>query len=49
MESLFELETQLIIVNELKLINPIELDVTFSLIQKEAKMMNSLIQKIKNS
>ena len=49
MGSLFELETQLIIVNELKLINPIELDATFSLIQKEAKMMNSLIQKIKNS
>ncbi|AZQ59574.1 four helix bundle protein [Maribacter sp. MJ134] len=49
MGSLFELETQLIIANELKLINPIALDVTFSLIEKEAKMINSLIQKIKNS
>ena len=47
--SLFEVETQLIIAQELKFIKPNELEIVFSLIQKEAKMINSLINKIKNS
>ena len=49
MGSLFELETQLIITKELKLIKSSDLDLTFILIEKEAEMINSLIQKIKNS
>ncbi|WP_282134796.1 four helix bundle protein [Seonamhaeicola maritimus] len=47
--SLFEVETQLIIAQELKFIEIKELETVFSLIQKEAKMINSLINKIKNS
>ncbi|MGJ8591361.1 MAG: four helix bundle protein [Aquaticitalea sp.] len=47
--SLFELETQLTITQKLKFIKSDELDIILSLIQKEAKMMNSLINKIKNS
>ncbi len=49
MGSLFEVETQLIITQELKYIKSKELEIIFSLIQKEAKMINSLINKIKNS
>ncbi|WP_203257427.1 four helix bundle protein [Hyunsoonleella ulvae] len=49
MGSLFEVETQLIIAQELKFIEEKELEISFSLIQKEAKMVNSLINKIKNS
>lgn len=49
MGSLFELETQLIITEELKFIKSSELELTFILIQKEAKMINSLIQKIKRA
>jgi four helix bundle protein len=49
MGSLFELETQLIITEELKFIKSSELELTFLLIQKEAKMINSLIQKIKRT
>ena len=47
--SLFEVETQLIIVQELGFINTEELEIIFNLIQKEAKMINSLISRIKNS
>jgi len=47
--SLFEVETQLIITQELKFIEENKLKVTFALIQKEARMINSLINKIKNS
>jgi len=46
---LFEVETHLIIAQELKFIKENELEAIFSLIQKEAKMINSLINKIKNS
>jgi four helix bundle protein len=47
--SLFEVETQLIIAQELKFIKENELEAIFSLIKKEAKMINSLINRIKNS
>lgn len=49
MGSLFEVETQLIIAKELGFIDIEELSNIFNLIKIEAKMMNSLIQKIKNS
>ena len=49
MGSLFEVETQLIIAQELSFIKKNELEAIFSLIQKEARMINSLINKIKNS
>ncbi len=49
MGSLFEVETQLIIVQELNLINPEELKEIFELIEKEGKMVNGLINTIKNS
>ncbi|GAA3560185.1 four helix bundle protein [Snuella lapsa] len=49
MGSLFEVETQLIITQELRFIRPNELEALFDLIHKEAKMINSLINKIKNS
>ncbi len=45
--SLFEVETQLIIAKELEFIEPNELQFIFNLIEKEAKMINSLINKIK--
>jgi hypothetical protein len=44
-----EVETQLIITKELNFIIENELTDIFSLIQKEARMINSLINKIKNS
>ncbi len=47
--SLFEVETQLFIAQELKFLKSEELETIFSLIKKEAKMINSLINKIKNS
>ena len=47
--SLFEVETQLIIAQELKFIEEKELETIFTLIQLEARMINSLINKIKNS
>jgi four helix bundle protein len=47
--SLFELETQLIISKELGFIEPEALVIVFENIEKEAKMINSLISKIKNS
>ena len=49
MGSLFEVETQLTIAQELEFIKPNELETVFDLIQKESKMINSLITKIKNS
>ncbi len=49
MGSLFELETQFIIVQELKLIPKDKLESVFELLNKEAKMINSLISKIKNN
>ncbi|MGE5943099.1 MAG: four helix bundle protein [Flavobacteriales bacterium] len=49
MGSLFELETQLIITQELGFIKPEVLESVFGNIEKEAKMINSLISKIKNS
>lgn len=47
--SLFEVETQLIISKELGFIPEKELENIFILLEKEAKMINSLINKIKNS
>ena len=47
--SLFELETQLIITQELELISKDKLEPIFELLNKEAKMINSLINTIKNS
>ncbi len=49
MGSLFEVETQLIIIQELGLINPEELNSIFELIAKEGKMINGLVKTIKNS
>ena len=47
--SLFEVETQLIIIQELELIESEELKIIFELIEKEGKMINGLINTIKNS
>jgi four helix bundle protein len=47
--SLFEVETQLIIIQELNLIDSKELIIIFELIEKEGKMINGLIKTIKNS
>ena len=47
--SLFEVHTQLIIIQELKFINPEDLESIFELIETEGKMINSLINTIKNS
>jgi len=47
--SLFELETQIIIIDELNLIEARELNNLFKLIEEESKMINGLISKIKNS
>lgn len=47
MGSLFEVETQLVIVEELGFISSEELKLIFELLEKEAKMINSLINKIK--
>ena len=47
MGSLFEVETQLIIAQELGFIPKTELKTIFELLNKEAKMINSLINKIK--
>ncbi|NJX14109.1 four helix bundle protein [Tamlana crocina] len=49
MGSLFEVETQLIIAQELNFLEEKELESIFAFIKKEAKMINSLINKIKNS
>ena len=45
--SLFELETQLIIIKDLDLIEGYETDPIMELIYKEEKMINGLINKIK--
>ncbi len=47
--SLFEVETQLIIIVELELVSSSEIENLMILIQKEGRMINSLINKIKNS
>lgn len=47
MGSLFELETQLIIIKELDLINKENLDNLFSMLDVEAKMINGFINKLK--
>lgn len=47
MGSLFELETQMIIIKELDLVENFNFDNLFTLIEKEAKMMNSFISKLK--
>jgi four helix bundle protein len=47
--SLFEVETQLIISEELKFLDSEDLKSIFELISIESKMINSLISKIKNS
>ncbi len=49
MGSLFEVETQLIISQELEFIQQEDLKTIFELLSKEAKMINSLINKIKYS
>ena len=47
--SLFEVETQLIIIKELNFIKTDNLALIMTLIEKEGKMINTLINKIKNS
>ncbi|SDG72520.1 four helix bundle protein [Winogradskyella thalassocola] len=49
MGSLFEVETQLIISKELEFIPEEKLTTIFELLSTEARMINSLISKIKNS
>ncbi len=49
MGSLFEVETQLILSKELGFIPENNLNNIFELLAKEAKMINSLINRIKNS
>ena len=49
MGSLFEVHTQLIIIQELKFINPEDLADIFELIETEGRMINGLINTIKKS
>ena len=49
MGSLFELETQIIIIQELDFMSSDELRELFEILDKEAKMINGIINKIKNS
>jgi four helix bundle protein len=49
MGSLFELETQLIICKSLQFLSSKELKDIFELLSTEARMINSLINKIKNN
>lgn len=49
MGSLFELQTQLIIIQELNFIKPEDLKSIFELIETEGKMINGLINTIKKS
>ncbi|WP_299337965.1 four helix bundle protein [uncultured Psychroserpens sp.] len=49
MGSLFEVETQLLIAQKLEFLNKEELKSILELLNTEAKMINSLINKIKNS
>ena len=46
--SLFEIETQLIIIKELNLIANLDITLIMSLITKEAKQINSLITRLKS-
>ncbi|WP_139959269.1 four helix bundle protein [Flavicella sediminum] len=47
--SLFELETQIVIIEELKLIDKVEVMKILEMLDKEGRMINGLITKIKNS
>lgn len=47
MGSLFEVETQLVIVEEIGLVTSNKLKPIFELLEKEAKMINGLINKLK--
>ncbi len=47
--SLFELQTQLIIIEEIGFVKNFKLIPITDLLEKESKMINSLISKIKNS
>ncbi|MDH3381536.1 MAG: four helix bundle protein [Flavobacteriaceae bacterium] len=47
--SLFEVETHLIVIHELNFISQNELIVVMDLIEKEGKMINTLINKIKTA
>lgn len=47
--SLFEVETQLIIIQELNFVKVNDLIQIMVLIEKEGKMINTLISKIKNN
>ena len=49
MGSLFEVQTQLIIIQELNFIIPENLELIFKLLETEGKMINGLINKIKKS
>jgi len=49
MGSLFELETQMIIIIGLNLIETAKVEKVLVLIQKEGKMINGLVNRIKNS
>jgi len=49
MGSLFEVHTQLIIIQELSFIKPEDLISIFELLETEGKMINGLINTIKNS
>ncbi len=49
MGSLFEVETHLIIINQLNLIKSEDLKSIFELVAVEGKMINGLINTIKNS
>ena len=49
MGSLFEIETQLIIAQELKFLKPQDTENLFVMVEEESKMINTLISRIKNS
>jgi four helix bundle protein len=49
MGSLFEVQIQLIIANELQFLSNEDIKEIILLLEKEARMINSLINKIKNS
>ena len=49
MGSLFEVHTQLTIIQELSFIKPKDLEAIFELVDTEGKMINGLINTIKNS
>ena len=49
MGSLFEIETQVVIIEELQLVKKEELESVFELLDKQGKMINGLINKIKKS